>query len=190
MEQNLFGQAYASESVSGQLITQLKGVEFSDSFIEILRTTEQRAVAYLRLYKEENLEEIQLQKFIQDVQQNAEQIPAFRTARVNYVFDEIWLQKNKAVLLTMLVQELSAEVLENATLDYGPTIEIECHFLSRKLEFIYSILETTRPINQILSNRSMRLIEAIGQMLHADITFKTQNENKFVLSFRNCFNDV
>ncbi|MCF2447681.1 hypothetical protein L0657_27245 [Dyadobacter sp. CY345] len=184
MEKNLFRQTYAPELVSDQLILKLNGIDFPDSFIGILRSTEQSAFAFKRLYKEEHLEEIQLLKFIQVVLRNTSKQLGICPDVIKYSFDDIWLQKNKAILLAILVEGLLAEISKDYIFAQEPRIEIQCRFLFGKLEFGYLTDSVISPEEKILSSRSQRLIETVVKMLPAKINYRSSNEFGFDLTFK------
>jgi len=185
MEKNLFGQDYAPESVSDQLLLQLNGIEFSDSFIEILRRTEQRANTFRRFYKEEHLEEIQLLTFLRDILQEISHLLEICPGSITYDFDDIWLQKNKAILLAILLDCLLAEIPKGNGFGKEPQIKIQCRFQYGKLEFLYGIVGDTDPLFKNLSPHCNSLIETVVRMLNGKSSFHAEENFCFELSFKN-----
>lgn len=184
MEKNLFRQTYASESVSDQLILKLNGFDFPDSFIGILRSTEQCSTAFKRLYKEEHLEEIQLLNFIQLVLRNTSRQLGVCPDVIKFSFDDIWLSKNKAVLLAILVEGLLAELSRKYSLGKEPWLEIQCRFLFGKLEFGCGIIGEIAREEKTMSTCSQRLVETVVKMLPAVIIYRTPQELGFDLTFK------
>ena len=185
MKQHLFRQTCASESVCDQLILRLNKIDLNNSFIELIRKIELMSLTHRRIYKEEKLEEIHLSPYIRDTVACVTQDQGLRLTAPNYYFDDIWLQKDKAVLLAVLVHEFLTDLSKTTSPVYSPKIEIACRFAFGKLEFSYATLEPAEPLVKMLSGQSVILAEEITQSLGAETLTSVKDDNRYILAMKN-----
>lgn len=183
MGQNPLGQTHAVESVSGALILQLEENGVSYPFIEVLRKMEKISIPFGRFYKEENLEEIQAMEYLQAIVASVPTPREQGQPQTAFVFDDIWLRKNQAILLGLLVYMFVTDSLKNCIGNNAPEIEIRCCFSYGKLEFSYAHLNTDKPLHNVQSPENLALTESVIKILRAQGGLDLNYHGKFNLIF-------